>query len=276
MDEHQPQADSIITPEADDDLHSDWEEYESGYVNGCKFDCVFDVEYPELSVDTRCGSHAPVCAGTDGKNPRMVGDIMHTTKGNMSSPMMNESKSDLTCSFPEAIVIGTDLSPIQPSWVPPNCIFEIDDFELDWNFSQPFDFIHARAIEGSVKDFPRLFSQAYEFLRPGGWFEVVDFTAGVFSDDESSQKSTSLLEWRDRLTEASEMFGKPLGVSPNYREWMIQAGFKNVREKIFKVPFSPWAKNPKLKELGRYQQENMLEALDAYSLALLYGQKGDL
>lgn len=34
------------------------------------------------------------------------------------------------------------------------------------------------------------------------------------------------------------------------------------------MPFSPWAKDPKLKELGRYQQANMLEALDAYSLAL--------
>ena len=34
------------------------------------------------------------------------------------------------------------------------------------------------------------------------------------------------------------------------------------------IPFSPWAKDPKLKELGMYQQHLMLEALDAYSFAL--------
>ena len=35
------------------------------------------------------------------------------------------------------------------------------------------------------------------------------------------------------------------------------------------MPMSPWPKDPKLKELGRYYQVNMLESLDAYSLALL-------
>lgn len=35
------------------------------------------------------------------------------------------------------------------------------------------------------------------------------------------------------------------------------------------MPWSPWPKDPKLKELGKYYQVNMLESLDAYSLALL-------
>ncbi|PLB50929.1 putative methyltransferase, partial [Aspergillus steynii IBT 23096] len=175
---------------------------------------------------------------------------------------------DMADSFPETVVIGTDLSPIQPLWVPPNCVFEIDDFELEWNFSQPFDFIHARAIEGCVHDFPRLFQQAYDSLSPGGWFEVVDFTAGIFSDDESTEKSPHLLEWRDRLIEASRVFGKPMGVASQYDEWMAQSGFANIRQEIIKVPFGPWARNATQKELGRYHQTNMLEALEAYSLAL--------
>jgi methylase of polypeptide subunit release factors len=32
---------------------------------------------------------------------------------------------------PEATVLGTDLSPIQPNLVPQNCSFEIDDLESD-------------------------------------------------------------------------------------------------------------------------------------------------
>ncbi len=32
---------------------------------------------------------------------------------------------DIADEYPEAIVIGTDLSPIQPGWVPPNCRFYV-------------------------------------------------------------------------------------------------------------------------------------------------------
>lgn len=34
------------------------------------------------------------------------------------------------------------------------------------------------------------------------------------------------------------------------------------------LPQSPWPKDPKLKELGRYHQVNMFEAVGPYSLAL--------
>ncbi|BCS20870.1 uncharacterized protein APUU_21302S [Aspergillus puulaauensis] len=74
---------------------------------------------------------------------------------------------------------------------------------------------------------------------------------------------------RELLIEASTKFGKQLGVANNYKQWMVGAGFGNVQEHIYKVPFSPWAKGPKLKELGRYHQTNMLEVLEAYSLALM-------
>ncbi|RDW81498.1 class I SAM-dependent methyltransferase [Aspergillus mulundensis] len=176
---------------------------------------------------------------------------------------------DMADLFPSATVTGTDLSPIQPTWVAPNCRFEIDDFELDWNFSHPFDYIHMRGIEGSVRDFPRLFKQAHDNLSPGGWFEICDFTVGIFSDDDSAEKATNLQQWRDLLVEASQKFGKEFSVAQNYQQWMIDAGFDDVREEIYKVPFSPWARDPKLKSLGRFHQANMLEALDAYSLALM-------
>ncbi|KAL4908790.1 hypothetical protein BDW74DRAFT_145339 [Aspergillus multicolor] len=126
-----------------------------------------------------------------------------------------------------------------------------------------------RGIEGSVRDFPRLFKQAHDYLSPGGWFEICDFTVGIFSDDDSVEKATNLQHWRDLLVEASQKFGKQFSVSRNYKQWMIDAGFKDVQEEIYKVPLSPWARDPKLKFLGKFHQANMLEALDAYSLALM-------
>ncbi|KFY97518.1 hypothetical protein V500_02038 [Pseudogymnoascus sp. VKM F-4518 (FW-2643)] len=52
--------------------------------------------------------------------------------------------------FPGALVIGTDLSPIQPGFVPPNLKFYVDDFESPWVFPEvgKFDFIHWRSLRG--------------------------------------------------------------------------------------------------------------------------------
>ena len=31
--------------------------------------------------------------------------------------------------YPSTTVLGVDLAPIQPTWVPPYCHFEVDDIE---------------------------------------------------------------------------------------------------------------------------------------------------
>lgn len=59
-------------------------------------------------------------------------------------------------------VTGVDLSPIQPAFVPPNAAFLIDDIEDEWAFSAPFDFVFARFMTGSIKDWPRFFKQSFE------------------------------------------------------------------------------------------------------------------
>ena len=46
--------------------------------------------------------------------------------------------------------------------VPPNVKFEIDNIEADWTFHEPFDFIYARMMTGSIKDWKRFIGQSYE------------------------------------------------------------------------------------------------------------------
>jgi len=69
---------------------------------------------------------------------------------------------DFADEHPEAEVLGVDLSPIQPEFVPPNVKFEVDDSEDTWTFSHKFDFIHNRAMEGAFADWPRFFQQSFE------------------------------------------------------------------------------------------------------------------
>ena len=52
---------------------------------------------------------------------------------------------DFADAHPESHILGNDLSPIQPSYVPPNLEFVVGDIEDEWGYEHnPFDFSHAR------------------------------------------------------------------------------------------------------------------------------------
>lgn len=144
---------------------------------------------------------------------------------------------DFADSYPSAEVIGTDLSPIQPSWVPPNLRFLVDDAEEPWLFSpsRPFDFIHARDLGGAIADWPRLLRQAHEHLKPGGWIELQEFEVTLKSDDDTMRLAPTLCEYLDRLHEASEAFQRPMNIAEGHRQRLVEAGFEDVRDEVYKV-----------------------------------------
>ena len=61
-------------------------------------------------------------------------------------------------------ILGNDLSPIQPPWVPPNVKFEVDDVECPWVYRTPFDFIFCRYMMACIKDWPGLVGSVYEYV----------------------------------------------------------------------------------------------------------------
>jgi trans-aconitate methyltransferase len=144
--------------------------------------------------------------------------------------------------YPSAQVHGIDLSPIQPRWVPPNCSFVVDNAEDEWLYSpsQAFDLIHLRAMSGSMKDWPNLYSQAFQHLKPGGWVEAQDHDVKLGSDDDSVEKAKDWVNWMKTANEVAEKFGKILDVGPRQKQWMIDAGFVDIREEIFKVKPPPF------------------------------------
>jgi SAM-dependent methyltransferase len=93
--------------------------------------------------------------------------------------------------FPSAEVIGTDISPIQPSWVPPNAQFQIEDAQLDWTFEpESFDFIHVRYMHGAIGDWGKLYRQMFQFLKPGGWFQHIEPDIALRCNNPDSVKET--------------------------------------------------------------------------------------
>ena len=169
--------------------------------------------------------------------------------------------------FPSAVVVGTDLSPIQPSWVPPNCQFYVDDAESEWAFHDPFDFIHGRALCGGIADWPKFYREALNNLKPGGWMEMQEHECWLNSDDDTIDRATWCQEWIRNVDRASSSVGKRLNVAHLHRQWMIDAGFVDVREDVRKVPIGHWPKDRKLKEIGRVQRVQMIEAIPTFTVA---------
>jgi trans-aconitate methyltransferase len=138
--------------------------------------------------------------------------------------------------FPSAEVTGIDLSPIQPAWVPPNCKFIVDNAEDDWVYSSKFDLIHWRVLASGIRDWPRLFAQAYANVKEGGWVEAQEHDVRIESDDGTVVNAPHLERFFQLIDEASVRNGKMMDkVAERQKEWMIQAGFVDVHDQVYKV-----------------------------------------
>ncbi|KAH8690912.1 S-adenosyl-L-methionine-dependent methyltransferase [Talaromyces proteolyticus] len=174
---------------------------------------------------------------------------------------------DMGDCFPSAIVIGTDLSPIQPTWIPPNVRFYIEDAEDEWTFDGSFDLVHGRMLAGSITDWHRFFKQAYEQLRPGGWVEMNEVESRFYSDDAKPRDVAVLRRTTARFEKASTALGKPFNVSV-LRQAMHDAGFVDIQEEVYKIPIGTWPANPILKNLGHAALTAAHESVEPYMLAL--------
>ncbi|KAM7211956.1 secondary metabolism regulator LAE1 [Rhypophila decipiens] len=170
--------------------------------------------------------------------------------------------------YPSAEVIGTDLSPIQTPWVPPNVQFQIDDATLPWTFPPShFDFIHARTLGGAIQDWPSVISQMYTHLVPGGYVELAEGRANFWCDDNSLSPESATYTWLTEFRKLSEPLG--FDISPKLKGLLEAGGFEDVQFVQRVIPMGTWPKDKALKEIGRWFRVQFIEmALEAYSIAL--------
>ncbi|PQE04753.1 hypothetical protein CJF30_00004545 [Rutstroemia sp. NJR-2017a BBW] len=175
--------------------------------------------------------------------------------------------TDYADEWPQASVLGIDLSPIQPAFVPPNAQFQVDDAEEDWTFGESFDFIYARMMTGSLQNWDRFFDQCYNNMTPGGWVELLDICLPFESADDTLKKDSPLFKWSQLLLEGSVKAGRDLNSCLKYKEQLTKRGFVNVTETIYKWPCNKWPKDAKAKELGMWNLENLANGLSGLSIA---------
>ncbi|KAF5022678.1 hypothetical protein F66182_5226 [Fusarium sp. NRRL 66182] len=226
-----------------------------------------DAQYDILKILL---DHRPCLAPFSQSNPPSKVLDIATGSGSWAIDMGDE--------YPEARVIGTDLSPIQTDLVPPNVEFIIDDATDEWPQGRDwsnFDLIHTRATLGCWSDMKtQIIEPAFERLKPGGWMECQELMGLLECDDDSMNNSNAFKVWCDNMVEASIIAERPLTFPASMKQWFIEAGFVDVTEKVYKLPINGWPKNRRLKKFGRLWHANVADGLQAFSYGLLHRVKG--
>jgi hypothetical protein len=170
--------------------------------------------------------------------------------------------------YPGANVLGVDLSPIQPEWIPPNVKFMVDDVESPWLRPQNhFDYIHGRHTVMAIKDWPKLMTRVFKYvshlskkcptdrnshLKPGGWFELQEIHHFPHCHDGSMPPDHPVTEYWSNIIAALANLGVNFNATLLLADMMREAGFVNVTTRIFHVPIGVWPKNKVLKMVGLY------------------------
>ncbi|KAI0179058.1 S-adenosyl-L-methionine-dependent methyltransferase [Hypoxylon sp. FL1284] len=174
---------------------------------------------------------------------------------------------DFADEFPSAQVIGVDVSPTQPQWIPPNLRFELDDVTRPWTYKpETFDYIHMRWLVGHIEDWRALYDECFKALKPGGYFEHKDSSAIIISDDGTVAEDSALSQWGKVFNEGGRLSGKSFGVVEDdvQRKCMEAAGFVDIQEYDLKAPLGSWPADEKQRQAGHFLRLGLYQDIEGF------------
>jgi SAM-dependent methyltransferase len=184
---------------------------------------------------------------------------------------------DVADQNPSAHVVGIDLSPIQPTLVPPNLQFEIMDAEDVWEgFEQNFDLIHTQFMNGvSIRSWDFFYQQALLSLVSHGWVENQEVDMSFRCDESSPPADSAYMRWAELWNEGLENLGLTGRCYPErMEEKMKSMGFINVRTHFYRLPVGSWPIEDWQKEAGALNLKALLDGISGLSLKVfLHGLK---
>lgn len=179
---------------------------------------------------------------------------------------------DVANKYPDAFVLGVDLSPMQPAHYPKNC-----DFYAPWDYESPWaslgenawDVIHLQMGCGSVGSWPSLYRRVFAHLRPGAWFEQVEIDFEPRCDDRSLE-NTALRRWYTVLKQATEQSMRPIAHSSRDTLRQLQdAGFVDIDHQVVGLPLNSWHQDAHEKKVGEWYNLALSESVETLTLAPL-------
>lgn len=120
-------------------------------------------------------------------------------------------------------------------------------------------------------DWKKLYKQAYENLAPGGWIEHLEQDISICCDDNTLPADSILRDatFGDMLHRAGTKAGRPLDNFDHMKSRIEAAGFTDVQEQLYKIPFGRWPKHQVYKDAGRVNSTVWKQGLEGWCMWLL-------
>lgn len=109
----------------------------------------------------------------------------------------------------------------------------------------------------------------YSNLVPGGWYQQIEMSVVLKSDDGSVTEGSIFDQWGKVSLEAGDKFGKDLRIHEQIKGYLQDGGFADVVETVYKWPIGPWEKDPHMKKVGLWNLLHWEEGIEGWSMALL-------
>ncbi|KAL5601219.1 uncharacterized protein BROUX77_005468 [Berkeleyomyces rouxiae] len=178
---------------------------------------------------------------------------------------------DVGEAFPAAEVIGIDLSPIMPEWLPPNVRFMVDDIEdEEWLHGSNFDLVYIRHVMALIRSPETVMKNSFDNIAPGGWIECTEFDGFLMCNDGTMPDDHAPKVFLELVAKSLKGVGINFHIGPHLEPLLKQAGFVNVEKRTYPVAIGKWAKAPQQRYLGMYMVEVLSQLFEsAKSRALL-------
>ncbi|CZT46205.1 related to methyltransferase [Rhynchosporium secalis] len=246
-----------------------------------------DVEYVTLHDRRYCENYnMPNDDAEQGRMQLLNSVLLDILDGHLTlAPLRNPTKildigtgtGDWTIAmaemYPNTNCIGTDIAKIQPTSVPSNVNFEIDDAEYEGGWTWPedtFNLVHLRNMAGAFRDWSHIYREAFRTIKPGGYIEVID--------SDVSQLSTLFLHdpracrWFKTVSEAAKKAGRHISTDHLETSVLAAAGFTDISVTTKKIPLGSWPSDSKESKTSAHFHRVLRDGIEAISLRLFTEQ----
>ncbi len=87
-------------------------------------------------------------------------------------------------------------------------------------------------------------------LKPGGYVELSELATTPETTNPNCSQPLVVFRWLELFNEAMETRGFTRRIAPTFKDLLTKAGFVDVVETKFEVPWGPWPEDRRLKAIG--------------------------
>lgn len=120
----------------------------------------------------------------------------------------------------------------------------------------------------AIKDYPPMLAQAYRTLKPGGYVELSELGVTPEGTNQNYPPPFQIFRWLDLYDEAMKKMGFNSRVAHAFKNMLTDAGFVDVVERKFEVPWGAWPKDRRGKAIGLWHLEQLKQGLQGIVMGL--------